>query len=332
VAASTPLLAITSGEPAGIGPDICIALACEENANRVAYLGDPTLIAERARSLGVDLAIEIKDDFADVTQHIAGRMQLLAFATAAPVCAGRLDTRNAAYVLDMLRAAGLACWHADCDAVVTAPVQKSVIAQSGVPFSGHTEFLAELTGGALPVMLLARDAFRVALVTTHLPLRAVPDAVTPRRLRGVVEVLNRDLARLYGIDRPRILVLGLNPHAGENATIGTEERDVIEPTLAQLRDEGIDVRGPHPGDTAFTKESLAQCDAVLAMYHDQGLAPIKAEGFGGIVNVTLGLPIIRTSVDHGTALPLAGTGRARHESLKAAVDLAAAFASRSDRQ
>jgi 4-hydroxythreonine-4-phosphate dehydrogenase len=324
-----PLLAISSGEPAGIGPDICIALTRHTSANRLAFLGDPNLMRERARMLGLDLTVQVKDRFEDVTPHTAGHMQLIAFDTAVPVVPGRLDTRNAAYVLEMLRTAGLACWHGECGALVTAPVQKSVIAESGVAFSGHTEFLAELTGGALPVMLLARGTFRVALVTTHLPLRKVPDAITATRLRGIVEVLNRDLSRLYGLDRPRILVLGLNPHAGENATIGTEERDIIAPTLAQLRAEGIDVSGPQPGDTAFTTESLARCDAVLAMYHDQGLAPIKAAGFGGIVNITLGLPIIRTSVDHGTALQLAGTGRASHESLRAAVDLAADFAARS---
>jgi 4-hydroxythreonine-4-phosphate dehydrogenase len=327
-----PLLAISTGEPAGVGPDICLALASEPSAQRLAFLGDATLLRERAITLGISVTVEPRQRFADVTPHATGRMQLIAHDTAVPVVAGRLDRRNAAYVVQMLRTAGNACLEGQCDALVTAPVQKSVIAESGVPFSGHTEFLAELCGGALPVMLLARAEFRVALVTTHLPLRAVPDAITPARLRSIIEVLHRDLARLYGIERPRIMVLGLNPHAGENATLGTEERDVIGPTLEQLRADGFAVIGPQPGDTAFTRESLARCDVVLAMYHDQGLAPIKAEGFGGIVNITLGLPIIRTSVDHGTALALAGTGQARHESLRAAVELAAEFALRSPRR
>jgi 4-hydroxythreonine-4-phosphate dehydrogenase len=240
----------------------------------------------------------------------------------APVRAGELDTANAAYVLDMLRRGTELCVAGTAAAIVTAPVQKSVISNSGVKFSGHTEFLAELTGAAQPVMLLAGKSLRVALATTHLPLRAVADALDVATLMNIIRITHADLKRRFRIAKPRVLVLGMNPHAGESGTLGTEELTLIEPAVRALAAEGLSVIGPVSADTAFTPESLARCDVVVAMYHDQGLPVLKALSFGEIVNVTLGLPIVRTSVDHGTALPLAGTGRARPDSLFAAVELA----------
>jgi 4-hydroxythreonine-4-phosphate dehydrogenase len=249
-------------------------------------------------------------------------LHVLPVALAARADPGKLDTRNAGYVLEMLERAAKLCIAGTAAALVTAPVQKSVITQSGTPFSGHTELLAEITGAPQPVMLLAGRKLRVALATTHLPLRAVASALDRAKLESLIRIVHRDLQRRFRIARPRVLVLGLNPHAGESGTIGTEEQTVIEPAVRALADEGLDVAGPVSADTAFTTESLAGCDVVVAMYHDQGLPALKALSFGEIVNVTLGLPIVRTSVDHGTALALAGTGRARPDSLYAAVELA----------
>ncbi len=244
----------------------------------------------------------------------------------AAVTAGRLDPRNAAYVLETLRLAATRVLAGAADALVTAPVQKSVINDAGIPFSGHTEFLAELCGAPTPVMMLAAGTLRVALATTHLPLREVPAAITRDGLEAVLRLLHRDLRRCFGIAAPRILVCGLNPHAGEGGPLGREELEVIAPALAALRAEGMRLEGPLPADTLFTPRQLDQADAVLAMYHDQGLPVLKHAGFGEAVNVTLGLPIIRTSVDHGTALDLAGSGRAESGSLRAALDLAIALA------
>ncbi|MBN1238335.1 MAG: 4-hydroxythreonine-4-phosphate dehydrogenase PdxA [Gammaproteobacteria bacterium] len=322
------VIALTSGEPAGIGPDLCAMLAQRDLPLRLAVLGDPAVLDARAAALGIALDLRLRKTPDDVEPHARGALEVLPEPAAAPVVPGRLDPANADYVLRMLRRAAALCMDRSCAALVTAPVQKSVISHAGVAFSGHTEFLAELTGAPLPVMMLASEALRVALLTTHLPLRAVPDAVTRDRIERTVEVLHRDLRARFGIDAPRILVLGLNPHAGEQATLGVEERDVIEPAVQGLIARGFDLTGPVAGDTAFTRESLGRCDAVLAMYHDQGLAPLKALSFGGVVNVTLGLPIVRTSVDHGTALTLAGTGRAKADSLLAAVSLAHTLAGR----
>ena len=295
---NAPLIVVSSGEPAGIGPDISLALASRPFAARLAVLGDLDLIRARARLLGSRIVLR---------------------ACTEP---GKLDTRNAAYVLSMLHRGTELCVAGTARALVTAPVQKSVITQSGVAFSGHTELLAELTGAPQPVMLLAGKKLRVALATTHLPLRAVPAALERSKLESLIRILHRDMQRRFRIERPRVLVLGLNPHAGESGTIGTEEQTVIEPAVRALAAEGLDVTGPVSADTAFTPESLERCDVVVAMYHDQGLPVLKALSFGEIVNVTLGLPIVRTSVDHGTALALAGTGRARPDSLFAAVELA----------
>lgn len=319
---SSPLIVVTSGEPAGIGPDISLALASRPFPARIAVLGDPALLAERAKRLGMSVALRERPDLAAVAPHAPGTLAVLPVPLRAPVVAGELDTRNAAYVLAMLRQAGEACLTGTAAAVATAPVQKSVISNSGVEFSGHTEFFAELTGVAQPVMLLAGKNLRVALATTHLPLHAVPAALDRGMLESLLRTTHADLRRRFKIDRPRLLVLGLNPHAGESGTLGTEEVTIIEPVVRKLAAEGLDVLGPVSADTAFTPESLERCDVVVAMYHDQGLPVLKALSFGEIVNVTLGLPIVRTSVDHGTALPLAGTGRARPDSLFAAVELA----------
>jgi 4-hydroxythreonine-4-phosphate dehydrogenase len=322
VTQTQPLIVVSSGEPAGIGPDISLALASRAFAARVAVFGDLGLFEARARSLGRSVELKPCADVSAVGPHQVGSLHVLPLALQAPVTAGTLDTRNAAYVLTMLRRATELCMAGTAQAVVTAPVQKSVISQSGVEFSGHTELLAELTGAPQPVMLLAGKSLRVALATTHLPLRSVANALDRAKLESLIRITHRDLERRFRIERPRILVLGLNPHAGESGTLGTEEISIIEPAVRTLAAEGIDVTGPVSADTAFTPESLARCDVVVAMYHDQGLPVLKALSFGEIVNVTLGLPIVRTSVDHGTALSLAGTGRARADSLFAAVELA----------
>jgi 4-hydroxythreonine-4-phosphate dehydrogenase len=319
---------ISSGEPAGIGPDICCRLAAESNPASFAVLGDPELFKSRAAMLGEELDIRLLSHPAETVPHEAGLLQLWPVASAAPVEPGRLDPANAGYVIEMLRRAGTACMRREAAALVTAPVHKSVISRAGIPFSGHTEFLAELTATACPVMLLTGPTMRVALATTHMPLARVPQALNQAGLESLLRTVERDLGRRFGIDRPRLLVLGLNPHAGEDGTLGREEIEIIQPVVERLRAEDMQVIGPVAADTAFTGESLARCDVVVAMYHDQGLTPLKAGSFGEIVNVTLGLPIVRTSVDHGTALGLAGTGRARPDSLRSALDLAVRLAAR----
>jgi len=313
-----PRLILTPGEPAGIGPDLVIAIAQGPLAAQLAVVADPEMLEARAALLGLPLKLVA----ACTAAHRPGSLQVHPVETAAPVNPGYLDPANAAYVLHTLRVAARACLNGDADAMVTAPVHKGVINDAGVPFSGHTEFLAELCGTPLPVMLLAAPTLRVALATTHLPLSAVPAAITADGLSAVLRILSADLQSKFGIARPRILVCGLNPHAGEGGHLGREEIEVIIPTLDRLRAEGLDLVGPLPADTLFTPRGLAGADAVLAMYHDQGLPVLKASGFGEAVNITLGLPIIRTSVDHGTALELAGTGRADAGSLRAAIDAA----------
>jgi 4-hydroxythreonine-4-phosphate dehydrogenase len=313
-----PRLIVTAGEPAGIGPDLVIQLAQQAIAAQVAVVADPVLLEQRASLLGLPLRLIGVSDAA----HVPGSLQVHPVETAAVVDPGHLDPANAGYVLRTLRVAARACLQGHADAMVTAPVHKGVINDAGVAFSGHTEFLAELCDAPLPVMLLAAPRLRVALATTHLPLRAVADAITRDGLRAVLEILDRDLRSKFGIEHPRILVCGLNPHAGEGGHLGREEIDTIIPVLEQLRERGLDVVGPLPADTLFTDKGLAGADAVLAMYHDQGLPVLKSSGFGEAVNITLGLPIIRTSVDHGTALALAGSGRADAGSLRAAIEAA----------
>jgi 4-hydroxythreonine-4-phosphate dehydrogenase len=319
---AVPRIIVTSGEPAGIGPDLCIAIAQRAWSCELVFAGDALLFADRARLLGRKLDVSQTDLRSAPRPHVAGTLPLLHVAATAPPIAGKLDVGNARYVLQMLDIAIEGCLEGTFAAMVTAPVQKSVINDSGVAFSGHTEYLAERTGAPLPVMLLTANSLRVALATTHLPLADVSPAITAELLTDVIRILDSDLRARFGIAQPRILVCGLNPHAGESGHLGREEIETITPTLVRLRADGLHLIGPAPADTAFTPRMLAQADAVLAMYHDQGLPVLKYAGFSHAVNVTLGLPIVRTSVDHGTALELAGTGKADAGSLIAAVDLA----------
>ena len=319
-------LALTPGEPAGIGPDLCILLARQAQAHELVVIADPLLLQARAAELG--LALDILPLAADrpPTPSPAGQLRVLPVALRAPVHSGRLDPANAAYVLETLDTAIAGCRDGRFAALVTGPVHKGVINDAGIPFSGHTEYLAQKTGAAQVVMMLAAPGLRVALATTHLPLRAVSDAITGEGLRQILRVLHQDLRARFGIAAPRILVCGLNPHAGEAGHLGREEIDIIAPALEALRAEGLNLYGPLPADTLFTPRYLEHADAVLAMYHDQGLPVLKHHGFGAAVNITLGLPIIRTSVDHGTALELAGSGRAEVGSLQAAIATAVQMA------
>ena len=305
-----PVIAVTSGEPAGIGPELCLTLAAREFPARLIVLGDRDLLAARARPLGID----------------PSRLEILHLPLSVPATPGRLDPANAGYVLALLDRALAGCLSGEFAAMVTAPLHKGVINDAGIPFTGHTEYLAHHTGTQHVVMMLAGAGLRVALATTHLPLKDVPAAITAMDLEATIRVLHQDLAEKFGIGKPRILVAGLNPHAGEGGHMGREEIEVIAPVVEKLRLEGMDLAGPLPADTLFTQRVLAGSDAQLAMYHDQGLAVLKFAAFEEGVNITLGLPIIRTSVDHGTALDLAGTGRADPHSLFAAIDTAIAMA------
>ncbi len=287
---------------------------------------DAGLLAATADALGLPLAIELYDPSRPPSAHRAGTLKVLHGPTARPVIAGRLDERNAAYVIDMLDRACDGCMNGEFAAMVTAPVQKSILMDAGYAFSGHTEYLAARTRAALPVMLLLTDQLRVALVTTHLALADVPRAITADRLRDTLRIVNWDMQRRFSVPAARIAVLGLNPHAGESGHLGREEIDVIGPVIRELQAEGLNMEGPVPADTAFTPRFLETADVIVAMYHDQGLPVIKHAGFGNAVNVTLGLPILRTSVDHGTALSLARTGRADAGSLRAALGLAVELA------
>ena len=307
-----PCIAITPGEPAGIGPELVAGLSGRFPQARLVAITDPALLRQAgARPRAYDAA---------GGAPAPGTLEVLPVPLDTAVTPGVLDTRNAGHVLTTLRKAAQGCLDGTFAAMVTGPVHKGVINDAGHAFSGHTEFLAALTGTPMPVMMLAAGStLRVALVTTHLPLRDVPDAITADRLETVLRILDADLRRAYGLARPRILVAGLNPHAGEGGHLGREEIDIIEPVLTRLRAEGLALTGPLPADTLFTPRHLAEADAVLAMYHDQGLPVLKHVGFGHAVNITLGLPIIRTSVDHGTALDLAGSGKADPGSLDAAI-------------
>ena len=300
-------LAISSGEPAGIGPDLCAQLARPD----VVVLGDQDLLQRRAAQLGIALHRSLR---------------ILHLPLAAPCQAGVLNAANSSYVLAMLRRAVQGCQSGEFSGMVTAPVHKGIINDAGIPFTGHTEYLAELTCSSHVVMMLAGGGMRVALLTTHLPLKQVPGALTAALLESTLRILCRDLQRRFGIVQPRILVAGLNPHAGEGGYLGREEIDIMIPVLNKLRAEGFNLSAPLPADTLFTPQKLAQCDCVLTMYHDQGLPVLKHASFGQGVNITLGLPIIRTSVDHGTALELAGTGKAEGGSLLEAIRVAAQMA------
>ena len=318
---SAPRLAVTPGEPAGIGPDLLVRLAQGPMAAQLVAVADPGLLIQRAKALGLPLVCREFSATLPREPSPAGSLLVQSVPLVRAAQPGRLDSANAPYVLDTLRAACNGCLAGTFDGLVTGPVHKGIINEAGLPFTGHTEFLAERCA-AQPVMLLATPGLRVALVTTHLPLCEVAAAVTAPRLTHIIEVLYLDLVRRFGIETPRILVCGLNPHAGEGGHLGREEIEVIEPVLTALRGRGWDLQGPLPADTVFVPGRLAGADAVLAMYHDQGLPVLKHLGFGQAVNITLGLPIIRTSVDHGTALELAGTDRADLGSLRAAIDMA----------
>lgn len=325
--AERPLrLALSAGEPAGIGPDLCIQLAQQPQAHELVVVVDPQLLENRAALLGLPLRQRPFDPHAAPSPGEAGELSVLPVPMPEPAIPGQLDPANARYVLDCLQKAVQGCRDGNFDALVTGPVHKGVINDAGIPFSGHTEFLAEQTGTRRVVMMLATPGLRVALATTHLPLREVADAITAELLEEVITILHHDLRQRFGIADPRILICGLNPHAGEGGHLGREEIDVIQPVLASLRAAGMRLEGPLPADTLFTPRHLQGADAVLAMYHDQGLPVLKHLGFGRAVNVTLGLPIIRTSVDHGTALELAGSGRAETDSLAYAIEVAVQMA------
>ncbi|AOY89788.1 4-hydroxythreonine-4-phosphate dehydrogenase PdxA [Marinobacter salinus] len=318
-------LALTAGEPAGIGPELCLGLAARPRETGIVIVASKALLATRAASMGLDVKLcDWQPGQRPETRE--GCLSVLSVDGCVSMDAGRLEPANSHYVLETLKTAARGCLDGEFDGMVTAPVHKGVINEARIPFSGHTEFLQELCGVDRVVMMLATDELRVALVTTHLPLKDVSAAITPERITQVTRILAADLRTFFGIERPHILVAGLNPHAGEGGHLGREEIEIIEPTLARLRQEGIRLTGPLPADTLFTPHWLNDADAVLAMYHDQGLPVLKFQGFGRAVNITLGLPIVRTSVDHGTALDLAGTGRADAGSLHTAIRVGAQMA------
>ena len=313
-------LYVTSGEPAGIGPDICLSLAGRVDERPVVVLADMQMLRQRAKQLGNP--VELVAYQGQEQSSLSGQLFVEHIPLVEPVELGQLNPANAAYVIEQLRRSAEYAMSGRSVGVATAPVQKSVINDAGIGFSGHTEYYQEFAGVDRVVMMLATKTLRVALATTHLPLRDVPDAITKQRLHQVIDILIHDLKTKFKIATPRILVCGLNPHAGEDGYLGREEIDVINPVLEIYRAQGIDMTLSLPADTLFTPENLKDADAVLAMYHDQGLPVLKSQGFGEAVNITLGLPFIRTSVDHGTALSLAGTGQAKSSSLHVAVDLA----------
>ena len=320
---SALLFALTPGEPAGIGPDLTLLIAQQAQPHAVVAIANRDLLNARAQRLGLSISL------VDVGPHNwpqapapAGSLYVWDTPLAVPNTAGELNPANSPYVLETLRRAGQGCLDGVFAGIITAPVHKGVINEAGVAFSGHTEFFAEQTATEQVVMMLATEGLRVALVTTHLPLKDIPAAITPDRISRVARILDKDLKEKFGIKNPRILVCGLNPHAGEGGHLGREEIEVIEPTLESLRKEGLNLIGPLPADTLFTPKHLDHADAVLAMYHDQGLPVLKYKGFGAAVNITLGMPIIRTSVDHGTALDLAGTGNIDTGSLRVALNTA----------
>ena len=313
---------LTPGEPAGVGPDITLAAAASGREPFVAF-ADPEVLRRRAEMLGIEIPIRTVDsEMPDLQSMPPGELPVVPVSAPRHVVPGRPDTANSAYVIECIRAAVAACRDGAAAGLVTAPVHKGIINDAGIAFTGHTELLGRLDGGARPVMMLCTPELKVALATTHLPLRAVPDAIDSTMLIDMVRVVARDLRERFAIPAPRIMVCGLNPHAGEGGHLGREEIESIAPAVEALEAAGIDVRGPVPADTAFTPQRLASADVVVAMYHDQGLPVLKHAGFGQAVNVTLGLSFVRTSVDHGTAFDLAGTGRAEHSSLVSALSLA----------
>ncbi|MDE1212878.1 4-hydroxythreonine-4-phosphate dehydrogenase PdxA [Vibrio aestuarianus] len=313
-------IVVTAGEPAGIGPDLVLALSKENWAHQLIVCADKTLLEQRAQQLGINVKLEDYDSSAEPTPQQAGSLVVDHIPLATPVVAGKLDEANGHYVLNTLERAALGCMNDEFDAIVTGPVHKGVINRAGVAFSGHTEFFAEKSNTPLVVMMLATEGLRVALVTTHIPLAYVSKAVTEERLEKIIEILHKDLLEKFAITKPKIYVCGLNPHAGEDGCLGREEIETITPTLEKIRQQdGINLIGPLPADTIFNDKYLQDADAVLGMYHDQVLPVLKYKGFGRSVNITLGLPFIRTSVDHGTALELAGKGVADTGSFRTAL-------------
>lgn len=308
---SNKRIIVTAGEPAGIGPDLVLALSAQDWSHQLVVCADKTLLAERAEQLGIHVKLLDYQHNNPVQPQQAGTLLVEHIPLAEPVSAGQLNPANGHYVLKTLERAAKGCMNGEFDAIVTGPVHKGVINRAGVTFSGHTEFFAEQSNTPLVVMMLATEGLRTALVTTHLPLAEVPKAVTSERLEQIIHILHKDLVEKFTIAKPKIYVCGLNPHAGEDGVLGMEEIETITPTLQRLREQyGMQLVGPLPADTIFSEKYLQQADAVLGMYHDQVLPVLKYKGFGRSVNITLGLPFIRTSVDHGTALDLAGSGQA----------------------
>ena len=324
-----PRLAITSGEPSGIGPDLIIQLSDTFFPAELIVIADKKMMQQRSDQLGIPVSFTDYDPALPREENKKGVIKIIDTPCAAPVSAGNLNKENASYVLETLTIATKGCLSNEFDAMVTPPLHKGIINESGIPFTGHTEFLAELTKAELPVMMLAADDLRVALATTHLPLKDVSAAITKESLTKVISILNHDLIHKFGIANPHILICGLNPHAGEDGHLGMEEIDTIEPVINTLKDQGMNLSGPLPADTLFTPKYLDTADAVLAMFHDQGLPVLKHVGFGHAINITLGLPIIRTSVDHGTAIDLAGTGKASSGSMVAAINAAISLSQKS---
>ncbi len=318
-------IAITPGEPAGIGPDICLDIAKNNFAHELIFIADIDMLRARATALGLSqqLTFQHVDTSASATAHTANVIRVHHVSSNEPVKAGQLNTVNAGYVLACLDQAVDGCLNNHYQALVTGPIHKGIINDAGTAFQGHTEYLAERTKAALPVMMLAGNDLRVALVTTHLPLSKVSNAISTDRLEQTLRIVQQDLQNHFKIDSPKIGVCGLNPHAGEGGHLGTEEIAVITPVIRQLQQSGFNIVGPLPADTIFTPGYMMQFDVIVAMYHDQGLPVLKHHAFGEAVNITLGLPIIRTSVDHGTALDLAGSGQADSGSLQAAINVAA---------
>ncbi len=316
-----PRIVITPGEPAGVGPDLVLMAATRPWPVQLVAVADPLFLADRARKLGLE--VRVRHWSSEISPHVVGRLPVWPVDLREPAHCGELASANASYVLETLSTAVKGCLGGQFDALVTGPVHKGIINDSGVSFTGHTEYLATLSKSRRVVMLLTAPGLRVALATTHLPLAGVSSAITRDRVEGSLTVLVRELRRRFGFARPRVAICGLNPHAGEGGHLGTEEIEVIAPAMEAIRrQEAADLIGPLPADTAFTPSRLASVDAVLAMYHDQGLPVLKHIGFGQAVNVTLGLPFVRTSVDHGTALELAGSGSADPGSLFAALETA----------
>ena len=318
----TKSVVITPGEPAGVGPDLVLALAQQAWPVELVVCADPALLLERADKLGLSIQLRDYVQGRPAQPQAAGTLTVLPVKTAAPVTAGRLDVANSAYVVETLARACDGAISGEFAALITGPVQKSIINDAGIPFIGHTEFFADRSHCDRVVMMLATEELRVALATTHLPLLAVPGAITRQSLHEVITILHHDLKTKFGIAEPQIYVCGLNPHAGEGGHMGHEEIDTIIPALEELRQQGMNLIGPLPADTLFQPKYLQHADAVLSMYHDQGLPVLKYQGFGRAVNITLGLPFIRTSVDHGTALELAATGTADAGSFRTAINLA----------